>query len=140
MSQSLHDNDTPIAYICEHDEQKTIFARTFIFYDTSKSIFCLRGLIGHDMDAAHPQFAYNCETTGTVLDYLDFINANDSLYTYELFNVSDLPQYSEDITFEILQANKSHWLSAYSGQKYDKKRIGQLLRIVRGMAWTPRDS
>lgn len=130
-------NDTPVAYICEHDDQKTVFSRTFIFYDTSKKTFCLRGLIGYELDAAHPQFAYNCETVGPVLDYLDFINAKNALYTYELFNVSKLPQHSENITFEMLQANKSHWLSAYDGHKYDKKRVSQLLRIVRGMAWTP---
>jgi hypothetical protein len=125
-------SDTPIAYICEYDNKQTIISRTFIFYDANKETYCLRGLVWYELDGDTPQFAYNCKTVGAIFDYLDFINDKDALYTYELFNYKKNTD-SDAMTFELLHANKSHWLSAYDGQKYDKKRIGQLLRIVRGL-------
>jgi hypothetical protein len=128
--------DMPIAYICEHDKDKTIISRNFIFWDGDRQIFCVRGLVGYEVDGEKPQYAYECETTGPIFDYLDFMNDVNSLYTYELFNIKTPDDKSaDDITFEWLHNNKSHWLAAYDGQKFNKKRIGQLLRIIKNMTF-----
>lgn len=137
----------PVAYICEHDKDKTIISRNFIFWDSDRQTYCIRGLVGYEVNGDKPQYAYDCKTEGPIFDYLDFMNDVNSLYTYELFNLKNLRfnKYDEfstlnakfespdDITFEWLHNNKSHWLAAYDGQLFSKKRIGQLLRIIKNM-------
>jgi len=126
--------DIPVAYICEHDNEKTILSRTFILFDPQIQKYHLYGLVGYEVDGEQPQFSYVADSIGAIFDYLDFMNDVNSLYTYELLNYNAKYIRPEtQITFEWLHANKQHWLAAYDGQPFLKKRIGQLLRIVKSM-------
>ncbi len=118
------------AYICQHDKNKEILSRTFILYDAEIQSYRLFGLVGYEIDGDFPQYSFMCETSGVIFDYLEFLNDANTLYSYEILNLQ-IPHVNQ-LTFEYLHQNKSRWIAAYDGQPFSKKRIGQMLRMVKG--------
>ena len=106
--------------------KNTWFTRSevYVFYDYQTKLFGIRGkMYNKNNYVSHPNiFSWDCSCTLPVLDFLKEVHQEYEFLTVSTVNYTNLPSFSENITFEYLSSNYSRQ-SEVSGMDYEKKQF-----------------
>lgn len=103
----------------------------YILYDVNEDLYVIRG----KRPGAWETYSFYCDTMHGVKDFVSTIICKHNYWTYNLYNCDNLHLDSDDITFGSLEdsVRKTNELVAYDFQKYNKKTLKRMLRILRNV-------
>lgn len=85
------------------DERK----RIFVWYDSVERRFFLRGKPDDNETISYNPFNFKSKRASHIADFLTFIINKRSVLEVALYNFTDFPLSSNDITFEMLETNEN---------------------------------
>jgi hypothetical protein len=85
------------------DERK----RIFVWYDSIERRFFLRGKPDDSESISYNPFNFKSKKASHIADFLSFIINKRSVLEVALYNFTDFPLSSNDITFEMLESNEN---------------------------------
>ena len=85
------------------DERK----RIFVWYDSVERRFFLRGKPDDNETISYNPFNFKSKRASHIADFLSFIINKRSVLEVALYNFTDFPLSSNDITFEMLETNEN---------------------------------
>jgi len=106
----------------------------YVFYDKETHHFYIRGKRrSTKIDSA--TFSFTCEFAEELVDFISFAICKKNKWTYVLYNYSDLPLSSDDISYEYLVENQSsvNEIAGYNKQEYKRKILLSRLRMLRNV-------
>ena len=108
--QIVEDNTPPDCLVLEIyvnmnnvDERK----RIFVWYDSFERRFFLRGKSDDSETISYNPFNFKSKRASHIADFLSFIINKRSVLEVALYNFTDFPLSSNDITFEMLETNEN---------------------------------
>lgn len=109
------------------DERK----RIFVWYDSVEHRFFLRGKPDDSESISYNPFNFKSKKASHIADFLSFIINKRSVLEVALYNFTDFPLSSNDITFEMLESNETADI-IYMHDDYPLKRdkIRYLLNML----------
>ena len=74
----------------------------FVFYDSEKSIYIIRGKRSDDEYLNYEPYNFNCKSKTVVEYFIKNMTTQKSVIYYTLYNYKDLPLNVDDITYDEL--------------------------------------
>jgi len=107
--------------------------KIYIVFDKNENHYVLRGKRNNTSEIKFNPYSFESDSKSDIVDFLSFIMATDDLLNYRLYNKSDLPWVSNDITFEDLHCSltESDELVGYDMDKFSKKRLTKRISFLR---------
>jgi hypothetical protein len=127
--------DTLVLKIVEHDVDLGKPDTTlYVLYDKATHRYVIRGQRNRTrIDAC--TYSYECEFANDLADFLEFLLDDTNMFSFILYNYDNLPETSNEITFEFLNEHDSivYELAGYDNQKFIRKQIIKILRMLRNI-------
>jgi hypothetical protein len=127
--------DCLVLKIEEHDiDTKELDTTLYILYDKNESRFVIRGKrFSQYTDCC--TYSFSCEFAKDLADFISFVVCIQNQWSYSLYNYDNLPQTSDEITYDFLKNNdsKDYELSGYDRQKFKRKELLKRLRMLRNV-------
>jgi len=115
--------------------EKVVDNQIFVIFDTREERYILRGKRNDTHKIKFETYSFNCDTSDDVVNFLLFVIDKNNLLNYILYNISDLPFKSEEISFESL-VNSVYGeceLVGYENNAFSKKVLKNNIQILRYM-------
>ena len=103
----------------------------YVFYDTNEELYVIRGKRPNTWET----YSFYCDTMHDTMDFVRTVICKSNLWSYSLYNCSDLPLDSDDITFGTLESSVTtdNEITGYDQQYYNKRTLKRMLRILRNV-------
>jgi len=103
----------------------------YVFYDTNEELYVIRGKRPNTWET----YSFYCNTMHDTMDFVRTVICKSNLWSYSLYNCSDLPLDSDDISFGTLESSVTtdNEITGYDQQYYNKKTLKRMLRILRNV-------
>jgi hypothetical protein len=127
--------DTLVLKIVEYDVDLGKPDTTlYVLYDKATHRYVIRGQ-RNDSSIASCTYSFECEFTSDLVDFLEFLLDKTNDFSFILYNYDNLPETSNEITFEFLKKYDSrvYELSGYDNQKLKRKSLLKNLRMLRNI-------
>lgn len=127
--------DTLVLKIVEHDVDLGRPDTTlYVLYDKATHRYVIRGK-RNDIRVESCTYSYECECANDLADFLEFLLDNTNTFSYFLYNYDNLPETSNEITFEFLKRYDSrvYELSGYDNQEFKRRNVIKILRMLRNV-------
>lgn len=127
--------DTLVLKIIEHDvEIGRPDTTLYVLYDINTSAYVIRGK-RNDVQIESCSYSFECNSSKNLVNFLEFLFDRSNKFSYILYNYDNLPEDSNEITFDFLKEydNVKYELSGYDNQKYNKKMLLKIFRILRNI-------
>ena len=110
----------------------TIDTTMYILYDNELRTYVVRGCRGVN-DKRFVPYSFYCDNENDLLDFLDVTLEKKCKYSYTLYNYDNLPEYSDDITFDFLHkyTDRNYEITGFDNQEMSRKSLKKFLRILR---------
>ena len=108
----------------------TLDTSLYIFYDVNKKVYVIRGKRQGD-----EPYSFYCKSLDGLKEFISTVICKTNAWSYNLYNCDNLPEHSDDITFEVLgnSVGKYNEIVGYDYENYDKKTLKKMLRILRNV-------
>lgn len=109
----------------------------FILYDNNEETYLVRGKRSNV--SGKPEsvpYSFYCKYASELIDFIGFVICKKSKISYTLSNYDDLPNNVDEIDYQYLKeldGDIAYELAGYDNQKYNKKEILKLLRVLRNV-------
>lgn len=127
--------DTLVFKIVEHDVDLNRPDTTmYILYDKSTHRYVIRGK-RNEVRMESCTYSFECEIAHDLVDFLEFCLDQTNKFSYILYNYDNLPETSNEITFEFLNSNDSmvYELAGYDNQPLNRSDMLKCLRMLRNV-------
>lgn len=127
--------DTLVLKIVEHDVDLCRPDTTlYVLYDKATHRYVIRGK-RNDSRIDSCTYSFECEYANDLADFLEFLLDKTNTFSYILYNYDNLPETSNEITFEFLKMYDSrvYELSGYDNEIYHRKTMLKNLRMLRNI-------
>lgn len=127
--------DTLVLKIVEHDVDLDRPDTTlYVLYDNKTHRYVIRGKRNDDKIKSCT-YSFECEFDIDLTDFFEFLFDTTNRFSYILYNYDNLPETSNEITFEFLNMhdNKDYELSGYDDQHYHRKTMLKNLSMLRNV-------
>ena len=127
--------DTLVLKIVEHDVDLDRPDTTlYVLYDKATHRYVIRGK-RNDVKVQSCTYSFECEFANDLVDFLEFVLEDENMYSFILYNYDNLPDNSNDITFDFLRDNDSmvYELAGYDNQTFERKKLLKYLRMLRNI-------
>ena len=103
----------------------------YILYDVNEEMYVIRGKRPNEWQT----YSFYCDTMHDTMDFVRTTICKKNFWSYSLYNCSNLPLVSDDITFGTLESSVSfcNEVTGYDYQTYNKKALKRMLRILRNV-------
>jgi hypothetical protein len=108
--------------------------RVFILYDVNKGTFIIRGKRRPTTIVRTLPFSYECSRTSDVMEFIRLLVPSEHVYSIELYNATDLPTNSNEITYKKLckLCKMPSMIIAYDNENInDTQRLSRTLYSLR---------
>jgi len=104
----------------------------YLLFDTLKHQFVIRGIRASSSTMDFEPYSFRCARMKAVCDFLSVVIDNSNIVSYSLYNLNDLPFYSDDITQELLDeaCYKGNEIVGYDNLKFNMKTLRKYVGIV----------
>ena len=127
--------DTLVLKIVEHDVDLGRPDTTlYVLYDKATHRYVIRGK-RNNYKLSSCTYSFECKFANELADFLEFLLDRTNTFSYILYNYDNLPETSNEITFDFLKRHDSrvHELSGYDDQEFKRKIILKNLRMLRNI-------
>lgn len=128
--------DTLVLKIEEYEcENKLIDTTLYILYDTRSKRYVIRGKRRSTVNLESQPYSFESESSSELADFLMLIMDCDNVLSYTLYNYDNLPEESNDITYEFLNKydDRTYEVVGYDNKKIKRKDLLRNLRILRNV-------
>jgi hypothetical protein len=128
-----------ILCIEEHESKKNpklIDNRVFIGWSVNDNHYFVRGKRQDIRSNEFVPYAFRCESTNDLYDFIEFVIGNRKLHSIVLYNFNNLREcYDDDLTYEFFedQIDKNYEIAAYDNVKLKRCEIKKYLRMLRNI-------
>jgi len=107
----------------------------YILYDVKTNEYILRGQRNRTHSIVYEPYAFRCKDLTSTLDFVSLSICSYNSVSYTLYNCTDLPYLSDDITFESLEWScyKTNEITGYDNMSHSRKMMKKYLCIVKYM-------
>jgi hypothetical protein len=109
----------------------------FILYDNNEETYLVRGKRSNVFGKPETvPYSFYCNYASDLIDFINFVICKKSRISYTLSNYDDLPNNVDEIDYQYLKeldGDIAYELAGYDNQKYNKKEILKLLRVLRNV-------
>jgi hypothetical protein len=109
----------------------------FILYDNNEETYLVRGKRSNVFGKPETvPYSFYCNYASDLTDFINFVICKKSRISYTLSNYDDLPNNVDEIDYQYLKeldGDIAYELAGYDNQKYNKKEILKLLRVLRNV-------
>lgn len=107
----------------------------YIWHDSATGCYYIRGKRTNGIIREYNEYSFCCVSVFHLVDFISFAVDRLSDLSYTLYNFENLPEDSDEITFEFLtdQDHYSREISGYDTMKYSRKRLAKIFRMMRGV-------
>ena len=106
----------------------------FILYDNNEETYLVRGKRSNVFGKPETvPYSFYCNYASDLIDFINFVICKKSRISYTLSNYDDLPNNVDEIDYQYLKeldGDIAYELAGYDNQKYNKKEILKLLRVI----------
>lgn len=108
-----------------HELKKESDMHIYVLYDTGRRVFVIRGKRVPTSMVGTKSFSFECQTKQDVYSFIRVLVSEHNVLSLELYNITDLPLNSNEITYYSLQksANNSSLIVAYDNEPLTKTKI-----------------
>jgi len=106
----------------------------YVLYDKATHRYVIRGKRDNSR-LPSCTYSFECEFANDLADFLEFLIDKTNTFSYILYNYDNLPETSNEITFEFLKRHDSrvYELSGYDNQDFKRKTMLKNLRMLRNI-------
>jgi len=136
-------NSKLVLCIEEYDNKidtNSIDTRLFITWSYEEDAYIVRGKRQDIGPRAFVPYAFHCESTDELYDFIKFTvgsrsNKSITLYNYNNINFSYYELKDDELTYEFFEENmdKNYEISGYDNSKLKRKYVKKYLRMLRNM-------
>ncbi len=126
-------SDCAVLKIVETEYQSRDTDNTiYVLFDTIKREFVIRGIRSQSSTTDFEPYSFRCACRKVVCDFLSLVIDNSNIVSYALYNLNDLPCYSDDITIELLNEScyKANEIVGYDNLTFNMKTLRKYVDIV----------
>ena len=109
----------------------------FVMYDNNEETYLVRGKRSNVFGKPETvPYSFYCNYASDLTDFINFVICKKSRISYTLSNYDDLPNNVDEIDYQYLKeldGDIAYELAGYDNQKYNKKEILKLLRVLRNV-------
>lgn len=104
----------------------------YLLFDTLKREFVIRGIRTPSSKTEFEPYSFRCVSMKAVCDFISVVIDNSNIVSYSLYNLNDLPCYSDDITCELLDEScyKATEIVGYDNLEFNMKTLRKYVGIV----------
>ena len=128
-------SDNLVLQIVEHDvDSKNTVKTLYILYDTKLKTYVLRGKrYGGNVKSC--TYSFECRFADDLVEFLEFVLDKHNNYSYILYNYDNLPDTSNQITFEFLKRYDSivYEISGYDNKPLKRSHLMKYLKMLRNI-------
>jgi len=109
----------------------------FILYDVLEDNYIIRGKRSNDF--SKPQsvpYSFQCKHPEHLADFISFIVCTKNKWSYSLYNYNDLPNHSDEITYEYLKDldnDPCYEIAAYDNKNYCREYLVKSLEMLKNV-------
>ena len=129
---SNYPTDCVVLRIDEFDcDSHKLDTSMYVLYDVNEEMYVIRGKRPNEWQT----YSFYCDSMRDTMDFVRTVICKGNLWSYSLYNCSNLPVNSDVITFGTLEYNvkKESEIVGFDYQKYNKKFLKRMLRILRNV-------
>lgn len=107
----------------------------YVIYDKRKHTYLIRGRRRWTPLHQSCTYSYECEFAKDLADFMEYCVCSDNKVNEILYNYDNLPENSDEITFDFLNEydHSDYELSGYNKQKLTRQRLLRNLRMLRNV-------
>ena len=105
----------------------------FVFYDVNEKRYYLRGQRQSSRIHDFNPYSFGCSNSKVLLNFISRVICTQNKWIYTVYNFSNLPMDSNDITYDYLQSirDKSCEVYGYDDCEYVKEDVADVLRSLK---------
>lgn len=135
MSSDMTAPDCLVLKIEEYeDDTHENIANIFVLYDQSRDKFVLRGSCTSSKTPVSP-YSFMADCASDVAEFILFAMDKKNLKNVVLYNYDNLPETSDEITYEFLckWQSSTYEIAGYNGANPNHKSLVRTLRMLRNI-------
>ena len=119
----------------ENNSKREIDSTIYIIYDKKNHKYLIRGRRKWTPVFQSCTYSYECEFADDLADFIQYLICPSSKVNEILYNYDNLPDNSDEITFEFLNNydHKDYEISGYNNKKLKRGRLLRNLRMLRNV-------
>jgi hypothetical protein len=128
--------DTLVLKIEEYEaEYKLIDTTLYILYDTRTKRYVIRGKRRSTQNLESEPYSFECDSSRDLADFIMLIIDCDNVLSYTLYNYDNLPDQSNDITYEFFNNydDTTYEIVGYDNKKIKRRDLLRNLRVLRNV-------
>jgi hypothetical protein len=109
----------------------------FILYDVNEKKFIVKGkrrdIFGKPLSVP---YSFQCKCAEHLADFISFTICTKNKWSYSLYNYNDLPNHSDEITYEYLKDldnDPSYEIAAYDNKNYCREYLVKSLKMLKNV-------
>jgi len=127
--------DCLVLKIEERDiDTKELDTTLYIIYDKKEHQFFVSGKrFSKKINSC--TYSFHCEFAEELADFITFVICKKNLWTYVLYNYDNLPETTEEITYDFLERcdSKEYEIAGYNNLSFKRKYLLSNLRMLRNV-------
>jgi hypothetical protein len=128
--------DTLVLKIVEYEENTNKKDNTlYVLYDQSIQRYVIRGNRRELPNLAQCVHSFECKSVTKLADYIQFVIDRNNYVSYVLYNYDNLPETSNEVTFEFLSYNDeaSYEIAGYDNKALKRRELIRNLRMLKNI-------
>lgn len=105
----------------------------YVLFDQRTENYVVRGQRRWTPRYQSCSYSFECDNQRDLADFLQYIICSDNRVNEILYNYDNLPDYSNEITYEFLHDydHQDYEISGYNDKKFSRNRLFKNLRMLR---------
>jgi hypothetical protein len=105
----------------------------YVLFDQRTENYVVRGQRRWTPRYQSCSYSFECDNQCDLADFLQYIICSDNRVNEILYNYDNLPDYSNEITYEFLHDydHQDYEISGYNDKKFSRNRLFKNLRMLR---------
>lgn len=107
----------------------------YVLYDKLKHVYVVRGRRRWTPKCQSCTYSFDCDSSRDLADFIQYIICPENRVNEILYNYDNLPEDSNDITYEFLHDydHGDYEISGYNDRKLKRKRLIMNLRMLKNV-------
>jgi hypothetical protein len=128
--------DTLVLKIVEYDVDTKLYDTVmYVIYDKRHYQYIIRGSRRATILAEMLTYSFTCDLVEDLADFIEFVLDRHNNISYILYNYDNLPEFSNEITYQLLQDydDLAYEIAGYDNQHFSRRSLVKNLKILRNV-------
>jgi len=127
--------DTLVLRLVEYDvDTRMADTMLYLMYDNKNETYIIRGLRNATRTVTRPlEYSFQCDDVNHLANFIQFVVCKENKVSYIMYNYTNLPDSSNDITYHFLEENRNVYyeIAGYDDCKVERPQLVNILQMLR---------